>query len=582
MGKTPQFDKALDEYFAKLELDEKGGQWRICRFSGEKFYVRPEDVEFYKMIRVPLPTVAPAERTRMKLAYDNSYFLFRGKSAYSGKPIISLYPPGSPYRVYEHQLWYSDQWNPLDFGREYNSSRSFFEQFQELRLVVPRPNLISSTSNVDSEYTNVSKNLKNCYLTFWVDGGENLGYIDCCEKIRDSYDGIGLNNCSDCSNILDGWNLFNCHYCEYSRDCLDSYFLVDCRNCTNCFMCSNLRNKKYCFFNEQLTKEEYEKRIRAINLGNYKVLQAYKEKFDELRRKAVYRANHKEHTVDSYGEWLLNCKNCYECYFVRDSENCAYVLGSARCKDCFDCFGGFSGERCYEFMNGAGSHNYDIKFSYMLDASRSCEYSEFLTNCENCFGCVGLSNRKFCILNVQYTQEEYWKQLDEIKTMMLERGEYGEFFPKEMFPFPYNVSLAYSFPGYDDLKKAQFLGYRVENIQDVSQEATYEIVAADDLPADISDVTDDILRKAIWDQKNDLKFRIIRPELEFYRRHNLPLPRIAPMIRFANWRKRFTIRVQMYPRSCARCGKSIETPYPPDAPEKNIWCEECYRVKSFN
>ena len=62
--KTPQFDKALGEYFAKLELDEKGGQWRICRFSGEKFYVRPEDIEFYKKMRVPFPTLSPLERRR--------------------------------------------------------------------------------------------------------------------------------------------------------------------------------------------------------------------------------------------------------------------------------------------------------------------------------------------------------------------------------------------------------------------------------------------------------------------------------------------------------------------------------------
>lgn len=48
MSKTPNFDKALNDYFSKLELDDKGGspprggQWRTCRFSGEKFYVRPE------------------------------------------------------------------------------------------------------------------------------------------------------------------------------------------------------------------------------------------------------------------------------------------------------------------------------------------------------------------------------------------------------------------------------------------------------------------------------------------------------------------------------------------------------------
>ena len=45
-NKTPKFNKAMEKYFSELKLDEQGGQERICRVSGEKFYVRPEDIEF--------------------------------------------------------------------------------------------------------------------------------------------------------------------------------------------------------------------------------------------------------------------------------------------------------------------------------------------------------------------------------------------------------------------------------------------------------------------------------------------------------------------------------------------------------
>src|SRR3989338_4635463 len=124
-SKTPNFDRALDGYFSKLELDKKGGQWRVCRFSGEKFYVRPEDVEFYKKIRVPLPTLSPNERRRRRCAAHNSYTLFKKVSAYSGKKIVSIYSPRSPFKIYEHQVWYSDRWDPFEYARDYEVGQSF-------------------------------------------------------------------------------------------------------------------------------------------------------------------------------------------------------------------------------------------------------------------------------------------------------------------------------------------------------------------------------------------------------------------------------------------------------------------------
>src|SRR3989338_8861040 len=147
-SKTPKFYKALDGYFAGLKLDENGGEWRTCRFSGEKFYVRPEDIEFYKRMRVPLPTLEPEERGRRRCAAHNSYTLFKKTSAYTGENIVSLYPPSSPFKVYEHQVWYSDAWDPLVYAQEYDSSQNFFSQFRTLQLAVPKPSLISDPSNI--------------------------------------------------------------------------------------------------------------------------------------------------------------------------------------------------------------------------------------------------------------------------------------------------------------------------------------------------------------------------------------------------------------------------------------------------
>ena len=175
MTKTPKFDVALDTYFSKLDLDENGGQWRTCRFSGEKFYVRPEDIAFYKRIRVPLPTLSPHERARRKLAYANIYNLFHTKSALSGKTLISSYPPATPYRIYEHEVWNGGGWDPEKFAVTYDKNKGFFEQYAVFQRAVPRPNLFIRNS-VESDYTNYVSHVKNCYLIFDAMESEDCAY----------------------------------------------------------------------------------------------------------------------------------------------------------------------------------------------------------------------------------------------------------------------------------------------------------------------------------------------------------------------------------------------------------------------
>ena len=259
-AKTLQFDKTIGEYFSNLVLDEKGGQWRTCRFSGEKFYVRPEDVEFYRKIKVPLPTLSPSERWRRRAAHSASYQFFKVPSALDGRLIISVYPPATPFKIYPHEKWFSDEWDPLTFGSAFNPRDSFFDTFQKLQQEVPRPNLNTDSSNVNSDYTHNSAYLKNCYMTFESMQAENLYYCEAVPWGKDCID-CWVGDYSDSSYKSWGTKLYKCVYCHYCYDTLESYFLYDCVNCEHCFMSSNLRNKKYYFYNQQLTKEEYEKRL---------------------------------------------------------------------------------------------------------------------------------------------------------------------------------------------------------------------------------------------------------------------------------------------------------------------------------
>ena len=575
MTKIPKFDVALDTYFSKLDLDENGGQQRVCRFSGEKFYARPEDIAFYRRIKVPLPTLSPHERARRKLAYSNIYNLFHTKSAFSGKTLISSYPPATPYRIYEHEVWNGGGWDPEEFAVAHDPERRFFEQYKDFQRFVPRPNLLVRNS-VNSDYAHNVFHVKDCYLAFDSVESENISYCIYAEYSKNCHRSFGAVKSDTCYDVTLSDNLYRVFFAEHSRSCLDSAFLYDCRDCQYCFASTNLRHKKYCFLNEQLTKDEYEKKIREVNLGDRNVVEAWKKKFTELKARSVHRAHHNERSVDCTGNYIRDSKNCHSCFYVISSENLAYSIGGQKNRDCYDCVGGNGNELSYETW---GFNAYHTKFSMDARMLRDCEYCDLCENCSDCFACIGLKNRSFCIFNTQYTEDEYWPLVDEIKTKMLADGEYGEFFPPALCPVPYNISVATSYQGYDNVENALRYGYYAEELPEGAQQTIGEEIRADDVPADIKDVTDDILEKVIVDEKNKKKFRYTRKELDFHRQHNLALPTEHYGVNLA--RKRMEtgpIDFDVKMRACAKCGKETQVTIPegnPNAP-KIIYCERCY------
>jgi hypothetical protein len=94
------------------------------------------------------------------------------------------------------------------------------------------------------------------------------------------------------------------------------------------------------------------------------------------------------------------------------------------------------------------------------------------------------------------------------------------------------------------------------------------------LPADIKDIPDDILNWAVECEVTSKPFRIIKQELDFYRKHSLPIPRRHPDQRHLD---RMSLRNprRLYDRSCDKCGVDIRTTYSPDRSEI-VYCEGCY------
>jgi len=583
-SKTPQFDKSLEEILTNLKPHQK-----TCKQCQGVFNIFQEDIEFYKKLRVPPPKLCPECRKQRRFGfYNNMLKFYRKEDTQTGEKIISTFHPESTYKIYDLKHWWSDKWDPLSYGGDYDFSKPFFQQFQELNLSVPHPPLINlHYIVVNSPYTISTANAKNCFFVSLGGSIENVHYSCWTLSSRDSLDLLNSSLCENCYYCINCLRCYKCSFCENSQGCLDSYFLYDCRNCSNCFGCTNLRNKQYYFFNQPFTKKEYQMKVKEINLGKRDVLEQYKERFGRLLRDAKRRnLENDKKNINCFGNQLFQSKNCYLVFRStgaeiiglgkgRGNENVRYSDDVGEVKDSLELYiAGPDVFLSYEIVEVFKSHN--IKFSFFISNSMDLEYCLSCRNCKYCFGCISLRNKSYCILNKQYSKENYYQLLDKIKTKMLKDEKYGEFFPLSMSLHPYNDTYAMiEFP----LTKEEVLkkGWQWYDEPKVPPDLMgLEIIDGKDVPKDIKDVSDDILNKAIVCEITGKPFRIIKSELDFYRKHNLPIPTKHPYQRML---ERFQKRnpSKLWQATCAKCGELTYTSYPPEKQkELKIYCEECY------
>jgi hypothetical protein len=102
---------------------------------------------------------------------------------------------------------------------------------------------------------------------------------------------------------------------------------------------------------------------------------------------------------------------------------------------------GWPAELCYEGISTC-INAYRNFFSSLCWTCRDIEYCHSCFNSHDLFGCIGFKHNEYCILNKQYTKEEYFKLKEKLKKHMIETKEYGEFFPIEISPFEYEKTMA--------------------------------------------------------------------------------------------------------------------------------------------
>ncbi|MBI5220982.1 MAG: hypothetical protein HY978_04095 [Candidatus Liptonbacteria bacterium] len=412
---------------------------RSCQNCKSEFAIEPEDFDFYRKLDVPLPTWCPECRQVRRYAWRNERILYRRPCDLCGKSAVTIYSPNKPYKVYCPPCWWSDKWTAQDYGREFDFSRSFFEQFHELQLQVPRISLLTKNS-VNSEYTNHCNNNKNCFRGYSLFECENVLYSNnIWQNGRDSMEcyhsdeGIELSyECVDCFGV------YQCQYGMLLRNCTDCYYCLDCRGCSHCFLCWNLRNKQYCIRNRQYTKEEYAEKIQEFGLDSYaRRAELYQQYRGEILPQALYRFANIERSVGVSGNMIFNSKNSHHVFDADRTEDSKYAIISPDVKDTMDAYHyGFATELVYECH--ALIHCYHVLFSHLCYDNSNLEYCDGCHNSQDLFGCVGVKQGQYCIFNKKYDERSYRELRDKIIAHMQQTGEYGEFFPVELSPFGYN------------------------------------------------------------------------------------------------------------------------------------------------
>ena len=151
---------------------------------------------------------------------------------------------------------------------------------------------------------------------------------------------------------------------------------------------------------------------------------------------------------------------------------------------------------------------------------------------------------------------------------------YGEFYPMEASPFGYNETAHMYFP----LTKDEVL------------ERGYVWREPDERNYTIGGEVKGCEHEGKCLHNCSLAFRFIPPELQFYKKHNLPEPKLCFNCRHAR-RVEQTNPPRLYHRICMcekedhfhnteKCIVEFETTYSPDKSQL-VYCEKCYQAEVY-
>ncbi len=552
-----------------------------CTQCKKEFEIFTADREFYARITVPEPTLCPRCRDMRRWASGNDLTLYRRTCDLCDKDMISMYHQKSPYTVYCTECWWSDKWDPLDLGVDYDFSRSFFDQFKDLQLRVPR--MAASIFNCEnSPFINNCGDMKSCYMCTSCGFCENSYYLIWGEHNKDCSDSFRTGRNELCYELVNTDGSYRSAWLYQCEGMSDSYFCYDCRNCSMCIFSTNLRNKTLHIFNKPVSEQEYKEFVETLESARRIV--EYKQKWHAMMKKAIHRYLAQQNCENVVGD---NVRDSVNSYAVFDSNSLENVRYSSRClsgtKDSMDISSyGYGCDLGYEGYGLGGGVNRCFFTRQCFEGCDSVQYSDLCSSAHDLFGCICLRKTSFCVLNKKYAEEEYYALKKKIIAHMEKTGEYGEYFPGSISPFGYNESSAmlyYPLSKEDALKQ----GYRWNDA--MPETKGKETIQWSAVPDSIGDTDENITDQILACAQCERNFKIIKQELRLLKKLGIAMPRLCPLCRHA---ARIALRnpQTFWHRQCmcekvshdhtGRCMTQFETTYAPERPEL-VYCEACYQ-----
>lgn len=547
-----------------------------CHQCATKFEITDEDLKFYDQIspvfagkkyQVPPPQLCPQCRQQRRLAMRNERKLYNRKSDLTGKQIISMFSKDKPLKVYDQSEWWADPADYIEYGRDFDFSKTFSEQLKALYEAVPHVSL--TTKNVEnSYYTNFALNQKNSYLIFGGSDDQDCMFGKFVITSKDCIDNLSIFSCELCYEGIASEGCYNCRFITDSKNCFDCTMVENCQSSKNCIACFGLKSKEYCYLNEYVGKAKFMEIQKQYEYLTKTKIEYLRKQLNELKAKLPHMSAKIYRSENCTGDTVFNSKNCQYAFDTTESEDSKYLYFTKKTINSYDCtFNSPDGVKfSYNICSSLGE---SLITAFHVWASNNTYYSIESHNSRNLFGCVGLRNKKYCILNKQYTQEEYEKLAGRIIEHMRAGGEWGEYFPYKLSAFGYNESIAQE---YFPLTKEEALkigaNWHESEIETVYQGENVTV------PDDIRDVDDDICKKIMTCEISKKHFKIIPQELKFYRKMKLPIPTKCPDQRHLE-RVALHKPNKLHDRKCTKCNAAIKTIYAPDRPEK-VYCESCY------
>ncbi len=609
--------KAVYEYISK-QTDDPIIERKQCRLSGQDFPIYQSDLEFYDKIspkfevspdyakqfleennditenfeykdwklkcKIPTPTLCPEERQRRRLAFRNERKLYKRKCDFVGNDIVSIHSPDKKYPVYDQEVWWSDKRNAFDYAKDIDIKGDYKKNFHHLLSSVPYINIMNDDGKMwgstNSAYTNNFSYGKNCYMIYTSWHGEDSFFSSSCNHIKDVVDCDGVWNSQFCYQVLDCDNLYNCYFVSNANDCSHIWYGRNLCWCEECICCVNLQNAKYCILNKQVSKEEYINQKNKF-MTDIEYRHTILSQYAVLSQQSPFLCMNNKPSSWVFGDGVFESKDVVFWYNIYHGEHCKYYYWWAdNPRYWYDITVWWDHDYVYEGI--VPDFWYHVLFTIYCWSCSNVYWSWDCHASSHLFGCVWLRNKEYCIFNKQYTKEEYNQLVPKIIAQMIREEQRWEFFDPQMSPFGYNETVAME---YYPLSKEEALklGYTRSDyeapfpkVEKFVQWSKLWTASCKTIHEQKPELLEKLLNYAVVCEVSWKPFRIIRQELDFYIKHNLPLPKKHPDIRHQERMNKRPWRT-LYLRNCDKCGEEMLSVYDTNTKWQKIYCEKCYQ-----